>query len=102
KTHAQMSDVAKATPIPEQKQSQVEVVKPVIKTEEKTAQKEAVVTERPVVTPTPQATVTPTASNRSIGENVGFFKDMYDGQISTSRALNASGTAGVFKSTSGW
>lgn len=101
-THVQMSDVAKATPVPEQKQSQVEVIKPITKTEEKTEQKEAVVTERQVVTTAPQATVTPAASNRSIGENVGFFRDMYDQQIATDRALNASGTGGVFKSTSGW
>lgn len=45
-------------------------------------------------------TITPTSNGSN--DSAGYFKNLYERQINGNRTSDKSGTAGVFKSTSGW
>lgn len=68
------------TPVKEEKKEVVDKAEPVVKTENKPAP----VDTRPVV-------------NKSIDYNGGYFRGQFDGA-----GKSSAGTAGIFKSTSGW
>jgi hypothetical protein len=53
--------------------------------------------------PPPQNTsVTVTPTNNGSNDSAGYFKNLYERQINGNTTNDKSGTAGVFKSTSGW
>ncbi len=56
-------------------------------------------TEQPVVNKT---SVNTTVSNSTINFSGGYFKKMYDDQAEKKSPVNENGSAGTFKSTSGW
>jgi LysM repeat protein len=62
-------------------------------------------TEKPVTTPVvnePTITATPVTSKGNINSSGGYFKNLYNQQTANKTPLNGNGSAGVFKSTSGW
>lgn len=53
--------------------------------------------------PQPQNTaLTVTPTNNGTNNSDGYFKNLYERQINGNTTIDKSGTAGVFKSTSGW
>ena len=81
---------------------------PEIKTEPASTAKAATAANTDAAETQPQATPTrnialtetPAASGTSVSE--GYFKNLYERQINGNTTVDKSGTAGVFKSTSGW
>ena len=63
---------------------------------DKQEKKEVIQTEEPKVT------VTTVNTKSNINFSGGFFKKLYDDQAEKKSPVSASGTAGTFKSTSGW
>ncbi|HSQ44940.1 MAG TPA: LysM peptidoglycan-binding domain-containing protein [Ginsengibacter sp.] len=63
---------------------------------DKQEKKEVIQTEEPKVT------VTTVNTKSNINFSGGFFKKLYDDQAGKKSPVSASGTAGTFKSTSGW
>jgi LysM repeat protein len=75
---------------------------PVIRNTEAVKNDEPSVKEKPVVKDNPTETNTTTAVRTSVNFNGGNFKASYDGQSRGKTGVTENGTAGVFKSTSGW
>lgn len=67
---------------------------------------EPVKTEKTETTPAQQepakTTVTTVNTKSTVNFSGGYFKNLYDQQTANKAAVNKSGSAGVFKSTSGW
>ena len=62
-------------------------------------------TEKPVTTTAvnePTVTATPVTNKENINGSEGYFKNLYDQQTANKTPLYKNGSAGVFKSTSGW
>ena len=105
--NAKTNDVNEVTATPQKEE------KPVEKTPEVTAQStpeqknsEPVKTEKAETTVTqPQpakTTVTTINAKGNINFSGGYFKNLYDQQTANKSTVGKSGSAGVFKSTSGW
>ena len=71
---------------------------PVKKPEEPVEKKEATA----VSTTEPQSPVTTVNTKSTINFQGGYFKKLYDSQSADKSPVNETGSAGVFKSTSGW
>jgi LysM repeat protein len=56
----------------------------------------------PVQTEQPKTTLTTVNTKSNINFSGGYFKNLYDQQTANKPAVSKSGSAGVFKSTSGW
>lgn len=76
------------------------VTKPVV-TDPATAKTEKTVTTAP---PSNEVTITATPVNNRENHNFsgGYFKNLYDQQTTHKTLANSNGSAGIFKSTSGW
>lgn len=92
-----------------EKPVEIEPAKPVVEPKQEiksppvVKEKPVVIEDRPVL-PTP-ASATKTEPAKTTGKNFegGFFKQAYEKQISTNKdTKEETGTAGIFKSTSGW
>ncbi|MEO6539790.1 MAG: LysM peptidoglycan-binding domain-containing protein, partial [Ferruginibacter sp.] len=57
---------------------------------------------KPAVKPAAETVAAEPKKNSTIRNTVGPFKNQYETQVKNSETVEASGTAGVFKSNSGW
>ncbi len=93
---------------PEPKEEKPVEKSPEIKTEttqtvQATTPENTKTTETKPEAPQPQNTaLTVTPTNNSTNGSEGYFKNLYERQINGKTTIDKSGTAGVFKSTSGW
>ena len=81
--------------------TEVPVSQPEVASQKTEPVKEAPKTEEPQVTNSQPATA-PTNQNVNNAEGSGYFKNLYNQQNQANTPINKSGSAGVFKSTSGW
>lgn len=96
-TNVTVTEVTQKSTPAEIQQEKKEEPAPLAKTEEQVAQPKS----EPANTPT--VTITPTNKTSGINSiSSGYFKTLFEQQAAGNSMINKSGTAGVFKSTSGW